>query len=167
MRLCALCLAKVGTSHRVMSYVTPHLSITPGTCTLSLTRPTSLSSDPLLGELQPCADLTITSSSPQTSISLNTRILPNMRIYVSNHCSSINRAWLRPTTLRNASRHLRSAGCFPTVPTGARGKCGTIAILALFKRKLDVQFISGSDKYGETRCVVVFRQKKGDSGNVL
>ena len=40
-----------------MSYVTPHLSITPGTCTLSLTRTTSLSSDPLLGELQPCADL--------------------------------------------------------------------------------------------------------------
>ena len=42
-----------------MSYVTHHLSITPtpGTCTPSLTRPTSLSSDPLLGELQPCADL--------------------------------------------------------------------------------------------------------------
>ena len=34
-----------------MSYVTL------GTCTSSLTRPTSLSSDPLLGELQPCADL--------------------------------------------------------------------------------------------------------------
>ena len=48
---------KIVTSHRAMSYVTPHLSITPGTCTLSLTRTTSLSSDPLLGELQPCADL--------------------------------------------------------------------------------------------------------------
>ena len=47
------------TSHRAMSYFTPHLSITPtpGTCTPSLTRPTSFSSDPLLGELQPCADL--------------------------------------------------------------------------------------------------------------
>ena len=40
-----------------MSYVTPHLSMTPGTCTPPLTRTTSLSSDPLLGELQPCADL--------------------------------------------------------------------------------------------------------------
>ena len=48
---------KIVTSHRAMSYVTPHLSITPGTCTLSLTRTTSLSYDPLLGELQPCADL--------------------------------------------------------------------------------------------------------------
>ena len=38
---------------------TVHLSNTPtpGTCTPSLTRPTSFSSDPLLGELQPCADL--------------------------------------------------------------------------------------------------------------
>ena len=52
-------LPKIVTSHRAMSYVTPHLSITltPGTCTPSLTRPTSLSSDPLLGDLQPCADL--------------------------------------------------------------------------------------------------------------
>ena len=49
-------LPKIVTSHRAMSYVTPHLSIT-GTCTPSLTRTTSLSSDPLLGELQPCADL--------------------------------------------------------------------------------------------------------------
>ena len=42
-----------------MSFVTPHLSITPtsGICTPSLTHPTSFSSDPLLGELQPCADL--------------------------------------------------------------------------------------------------------------
>ena len=42
-----------------MSYDTPHLSFTPapGTCTPSLARPTSLSSDPLLRELQPCADL--------------------------------------------------------------------------------------------------------------
>ena len=40
-----------------MSYVTPHLSITPGTCTLSLTRTTSLSYDPLLCESQSCADL--------------------------------------------------------------------------------------------------------------
>ena len=41
-----------------MSHVTLHLRIAPapGTCTPSLTRPTSLSSDPLLGELQPCAD---------------------------------------------------------------------------------------------------------------
>ena len=48
-------LPKVVTSHRAMSYVTSHLSIprTLGTCTPSLTRPTSLSSDPLLGELQP------------------------------------------------------------------------------------------------------------------
>ena len=44
-------------SHRAMSCGTPHLSITPGTSTPSLGRPTSLSSDPLLGELQPCADL--------------------------------------------------------------------------------------------------------------
>ena len=52
-------LPKIVTSHRAVSYVTPHLSITPtaGTCTPSLTRPTSLSSDPLLGDLQPCADL--------------------------------------------------------------------------------------------------------------
>ena len=42
-----------------MPYVTPHLSITPtpGTRTPSRKRPTSLSSDPLLGELQPCADV--------------------------------------------------------------------------------------------------------------
>ena len=42
-----------------MSYVTPLLSIKfkLGTWTLSLARPTSLSSDPLLGELPPCADL--------------------------------------------------------------------------------------------------------------
>ena len=48
---------KIVTSHRAMSYVTPHVSITPGTCTPSLTRTTSLSSDPLLGQLQTCADL--------------------------------------------------------------------------------------------------------------
>ena len=40
-----------------MSFVTPHLSITPGTCTPSLTRTASLSSDHLLGQLQTCADL--------------------------------------------------------------------------------------------------------------
>ena len=52
-------LPKIVTSHRAMSYVAPHLSITLtlGTCTPSLTRPNSLSSDPLLGELEPCADL--------------------------------------------------------------------------------------------------------------
>ena len=74
MKLCALCLAKIVTSHRTMSYVTPHLSVILGTCTPSLTRPTSLSSDPLLGELQPCADLrqlergspTVKSSSSKT-----------------------------------------------------------------------------------------------------
>ena len=43
-------IAECHTSHRI-------LSITPGTCTPSLTRTTSLSSDPLLGRLQPCADL--------------------------------------------------------------------------------------------------------------
>ena len=48
----------------------------------------------------------IISSSPKTSISLSTRILPNMRIYVSNRHSSIDRAQLRPTILRRASRHL-------------------------------------------------------------
>ena len=110
-----------------MSYVTPRLSITPtpGTCTPYLTRPTSRSSDPLLGELQSCADFRklergslakphhslvvsprITSCSPKTSISLNTTILPNTRIYVSNHHSSIDRAQLRPPILRRASRHL-------------------------------------------------------------
>ena len=40
-------LPKIVTSHRAMSYVAPHLSTTPtaGTCTPSVTRPTSLSSD--------------------------------------------------------------------------------------------------------------------------
>ena len=52
-------LPNIVTSHRAVSYVTSSLSITPtlGTCTPSLTLPTSLSSDPLLGELQICADL--------------------------------------------------------------------------------------------------------------
>ena len=35
------------------------------------------------------------------------------------------------------------------------------------KRKLDVQFISGSDKYGETQCVVVFKQKHVETRNVF
>ena len=48
---------KIVTSHRAMSCDTPHLSITHGTCTPSVTRPTSPSSDPLRGKLQPCADL--------------------------------------------------------------------------------------------------------------
>ena len=40
------------------------------------------------------------------------------------------------------------------------------ADLSLCKRKLDVKFISRSDKYGETRCVV-FKQKTGESRNVF
>ena len=106
--------------HTALEHYTWHV------CTPSLTRTASHSSDPLLGELQPCADLrqlergslaephpsqvmsptTIISFSPKTSIPLNNRILPNTRIYVSNHYSSINRAWLRPAILRKASRHL-------------------------------------------------------------
>ena len=49
------------TPSRATSYVTPLMSSTPslGTCTPSFTstRPTAISSDPLPGEIQPCADL--------------------------------------------------------------------------------------------------------------
>ena len=52
---------KVFTSPRALSYTTPLMSSTPspGTCTPSftVTRPTSFSSEPLPGEIQPCADL--------------------------------------------------------------------------------------------------------------
>ena len=49
---------------------------------------------------------------------------------------------------------IRALLASPLVPPGATGKCGTIASLSLCKRKLDVQFISGSAKNGETQCVV-------------
>ena len=39
--------------------------------------------------------------------------------------------------------------------------------VTLCKRKLDVQFISGYGKYGETRCVVVFKPKQVESRNVF
>ena len=49
---------KTVTPHRAMSYVTPHLSITPtpGTCTPSLSS-TQSSSRPLFSQLEPCAAL--------------------------------------------------------------------------------------------------------------
>ena len=37
--------------------------------------------------------------------SLNTKILPNKRIYVSDPFSSTDRAWFRPAILLRASRH--------------------------------------------------------------
>ena len=48
---------KTVTPHRAVSYVVPHLSITPtpGTCTPSLSS-TQSSSHPLFSQLQPCAD---------------------------------------------------------------------------------------------------------------
>ena len=49
---------------------------------------------------------------------------------------------------------IRALLASPTVPPGARGKCGTTASLSVCERKLDVQFISGSAKYGVSRCVV-------------
>ena len=55
---------------------------------------------------------------------------------------------------------------FTTVPTGARSTWGTITSLSLWARKLDVQSISRSDEYGETRCVV-FKQKEVESSNVF
>ena len=56
MDLCALCLAQ-NRHISLRNVIRLHLARACGTCTPSLTRPTSFSSDPLLGELQPCADL--------------------------------------------------------------------------------------------------------------
>ena len=90
------------TSHRAMSCVTLHLSITatPGTCTPSLTRRTSFSSDPLLGELQPCADLrqlergSLGEPHPsQNFLCLGTKRHPNLvraRVSVARHRTGNN-----------------------------------------------------------------------------
>ena len=97
-----------------MSYVTPHLT-TPSTGTPSLSSTLSFSPAlrPFLSEPKPCADprsskVMSPNSVPKTRItstSPKTRSLRNTKIYVSNPCSSTNRAWRRPTILLRASWH--------------------------------------------------------------
>ena len=151
------------------------LRFAPRTLTLHRTgTPSPLILNPSLSEHKPCGDLRpqlsgalaepptgspkgllktrITSTSPKTGSSLNTRI------YVSNHCPSTNHR----VDLRFSGKHRDTApgiglrrwatscsGGLTTVPTGARSKCRTIASSSLWTRQLDVQLISRSDKYRE------------------
>ena len=89
--------------------------------------------------------------------------------------SSTHRAWRRPTILLRASWHrLRTRTwmmtkfvlCWHHHCQEQRSKCGMITSLSLCTRKLDVQFISRSDKYVET-CRVVFKQKQVESRNTF
>ena len=63
--------------------------------------------------------------------------------------------------------HSCSAG-FTTVLTGARSRCGTIASLSLWKRRLDVQFISKSELHKHRRtCCIVFTSEKVESRRIF
>ena len=84
---------KMFSSPLAMSYTAP--LTTPGTCTpsLSLTQSSSPTSHPLSQRASTLCRSTTSSEwrfgrAPKMSSSLNTRILLNTRIYVSNPCSS-------------------------------------------------------------------------------
>ena len=108
-------------------------------------------------------------TAPETVSSLSTRI------YVSDPCLSTSRSKHQPMTQRKhrdapgVGLRRRTTSCsagFTTVSTGARSECRTIASLSLWTRKLDVQFISRSDKYRET-CRIVFEPKKVESRHIF
>ena len=63
--------------------------------------------------------------------------------------------------------HSCSAG-FTTVLTGARSRCGTIASLSLWKKSLDIQFISKSELHEHRRtCCIVFTSEKVESRHIF
>ena len=97
--------------------------------------------------------------------SSTTRSLMNRRILdlcpTTSHCCLLLKILLKHCYASRSRLGRRTNSCsagFTTPLTGATSKCGTIACLSLWKRRLDVQFISGSElhRHRETFCVVFY-----------
>ena len=150
------------TLHRAMSYVTPH-SMTPSTGTPEH-----------CGDLRPPftglenKDYKHFTEDKQLTEHEDLRDNPlsfHQPIRASTYDSAESIATPHPESDLD-DEQLRALLASPLYSQWARSKCRTIASLSLWTRKLDVQFISRSDKYRET-CRVVFKQEKVESRNVV
>ena len=107
---------------------------------------------------------------------MSPRILQRRMNGLTHRCSSTDREKFRLTILLRVLRRSFLSRIWTmskfvlcwlhTVFAGERSKCGPITNLSLCKRTLGVKFISSSEEYGETRCVV-FKQKEVESRSIF